>query len=413
MTSNAILTHPDVFNMSVTPPSQVQSSPRLSAADAGARWQAVLARDASHDGRFFYAVATTGIFCRPSCSSRRPLRQNVVFFEKPQQATSAGFRPCLRCRPLSAPGSSPQLELVKQLCRYIEQHLDEPLTLARLGAAFKQSPFHLQRGFKAVLGITPRQYADSCRLHHFKLQLQSGTSVTTALYDAGYSSSSRLYERAAAQLGMAPDKYRRGAVAVPIRYTIIESELGQVLVAATDKGICAVRFGKSRLGNCREELEQLLRREFPYAIRKHDDAGLRPHAEALRQYLSGQELTPALPFDIQATAFQRRVWEHLQTIPRGTTKSYSEVARDIGQPTATRAVANACAANPVALVIPCHRVVREDGGLGGYRWGMKRKRALPATEQAQAATTGRKPPASAGGSSASGLRERAFDAFAL
>ena len=376
MTSNAILTQPEVFNVSATPSNYVPTA-TANAADASARWKAVLARDSSHDGRFFYAVSTTGIFCRPSCSSRRPRPENVLFFDKPQEATSAGFRPCLRCRPLSAPGSSPQLDQVKQLCRYIEQHLDEPLTLARLGATFKQSPFHLQRGFKAVLGITPRQYADSCRLHHFKQQLQSGTSVTTALYDAGYSSSSRLYQRAAAQLGMAPDKYRRGAVAVPIRYTITESQLGNVLIAATEKGICAIRFG-----NAKEELEQLLKREFPYAIRKHDDAGLREHAQALRQYLSGKQLLPALPFDIQATAFQRRVWEHLQTIPRGATKSYSEVARDLGQATATRAVANACARNPVALVIPCHRVVREDGGLGGYRWGMKRKRALLAMEQA-------------------------------
>ncbi|HEV2112746.1 MAG TPA: bifunctional DNA-binding transcriptional regulator/O6-methylguanine-DNA methyltransferase Ada [Terriglobales bacterium] len=348
-------------------------------ANAGLRWQAVLARDSRHDGIFFYAVATTGVFCRPSCSSRRPRRENVLFFDQPQEATRAGFRPCLRCRPLSAPGSSPQLEQVRQLCRYIEQHLDEPLTLSRLGSAFHQSPFHLQRSFKAVLGITPRQYADACRLHQFKLQLQSGTSVTTALYDAGYSSSSRLYERAAAQLGMAPDKYRRGAIAVPIRYTITDSALGKVLIGATPKGICAIRFGNSE-----EELEQLLKREFPFAMRKHDEAGLKDHVAALRDYLSGQRLLPALPFDIQATAFQRRVWEHLQRIPAGETRSYSEVARDIGQPTATRAVAHACASNPVALVIPCHRVVRGDGSLGGYRWGTRRKQRLLEMERAAA-----------------------------
>jgi len=373
MTSNVILTQPEVFKMSAIP--SVATKPSDSA--AGLRWQAVLARDERHDGIFFYAVATTGVFCRPSCSSRRPRRENVVFFDRPQEATRAGFRPCLRCRPLSAPGSSPQLEQVKQLCRYIEQHLDEPLTLSRLGSAFHQSPFHLQRTFKAVLGITPRQYADACRLHHFKQQLQSGTNVTTALYDAGYSSSSRLYERAASQLGMAPDKYRRGAVAVPIRYTITESPLGRVLIAATPKGICAIRFGNSQ-----EELEQLLKREFPFAIRKRDGAGLQHYVTALRDYLSGERLLPTLPFDIQATAFQRRVWEHLQSIPAGETKSYSEVARDIGHPTATRAVASACASNPVALVIPCHRVVRGDGGLGGYRWGVRRKQRLLEMEQA-------------------------------
>lgn len=368
MTSNVILTQPEAFNVTAASISGDAARPE---ANAGLRWQAVLARDSRHDGHFFYAVATTGVFCRPSCSSRRPRRENVVFFDEPQQATRAGFRPCLRCRPLSAPGSSPQLEQVKQLCRYIEQHLDEPLTLSRLGVAFHQSPFHLQRTFKGVLGITPRQYADACRLHQFKLQLQSGTSVTTALYDAGYSSSSRLYERAAAQLGMAPDKYRRGAVAVPIRYTVTDSALGRVLIAATPKGICSVRFGNSQEG-----LEQQLKREFPFAIRRHDENGLQEHAAAVRDYLNGERLLPALPFDIQATAFQHRVWEHLQRIPAGETRSYSEVAREIGQPSAVRAVANACARNPVALVIPCHRVVRGDGSLGGYRWGARRKQRL-------------------------------------
>src|SRR5437660_5567453 len=339
-------------------------------------WDAVLARDANHDGEFFFAVSTTGVYCRPSCPAKRPRRENVTFFRHPDEAEKAGFRACLRCKPKSAAGN-PQTATVKEMCRYIEQHLDEPVTLERLAEAFGQSPFHLQRTFKKALGITPRAYADSCRMGLLTRTLQSGRSVTHALYDAGYSSSSRLYERTASQLGMTPDKYRRGAIAAPIRYTFTDSPLGRMLVAATEKGICAIQFADSD-----EELDQGLKHEFPFAFRRRDDSGMREWKEDLLRHMRGQKLNASLPLDIQATAFQRRVWTYLQSIPFGSTKSYSQVAKAIGQPTATRAVARACATNQVAVAIPCHRVVREDGGMGGYRWGIDRKKALLEMERA-------------------------------
>ena len=334
------------------------------------KWQAVLARDASQDGKFVFAVSSTGVFCRPSCAAKHPRRENVTFYRLAEEAERAGYRACLRCRPKAATGSA-QLEMVKGVCRYLEQHLDEPITLTHLAKVFHQSPFHLQRTFKSVLGVTPRAYADSCRMNQLKRNLQAGHSVTRAMYDAGYGSSSRLYERTASQLGMTPDKYRRGAVAATIRYTFADSPLGRMLVAATDKGICAIQFADSE-----EELVEGLKREFPFANRRRDDDGLRRWKEGLLQRLRGQKLNSSLPLDIQATAFQRRVWEYLQSIPYGATRSYSEVAKGIGEPRATRAVARACASNRLAVAIPCHRVVREDGGLGGYRWGVERKQAL-------------------------------------
>src|SRR5947207_8659814 len=340
------------------------------------RWQAVLARDASQDGTFVFAVSSTGVYCRPSCPSRRPRRENVTFFNKPDEAEKAGFRACLRCRP-KAIGGNHQTEMVKAVCRYIEQHLDEPITLSRLGAAFHQSPFHLQRSFKAALGISPRAYADSCRMNQLKRNLQAGHTVTRAMYDAGYSSSSRLYERTASQLGMTPDKYRRGAIAAPLRHTFTASPLGRMLIAATEKGICAIQFADSD-----DELEHGLKHEFPFAIRRRDDSGMREWKEDLLRHMRGQKLNASLPLDIQATAFQRRVWTYLQSIPFGATKSYSQVAKAIGQPTDTRALPRACATNQVAVAIPCHRVVREDGGMGGYRWGIDRKKALLEMERA-------------------------------
>lgn len=339
------------------------------------RWNAVLARDAARDGEFVFAVSTTGIYCRPSCPARRPRREKVEFFARPEQAERAGYRACLRCRPRSASRDG-QADSVKAICRYIEQHLDEPVTLARLGKEFHQSPFHLQRRFKAVVGVTPREYADSCRLRLLKRNLQSGENVTRAMYDAGYGSSSRLYERTASQLGMTPDKYRRGAIAASIRYAITDSPLGRMLVAATDRGICAIQFGNSD-----GELLEGLKREFPFATRRADESGLQAWTRALLAQMDGRASDPALPLDIRATAFQRRVWRHLQRIPFGATRSYNQVARAIGQPTAARAVARACATNPIAVAIPCHRVVRENGELGGYRWGMERKKALLARER--------------------------------
>jgi len=336
----------------------------------------VISRDAAHDGEFVFAVSTTGVFCRPSCAARRPRRENVQFFLTPEQAEQAGYRACLRCKPKSLSGNA-QADGVKAICRFIEQHLDEPVTLDRLGKEFHQSPFHLQRRFKAVLGITPREYADSCRLRLLKRNLQAGDSVTRAMYDAGYGSSSRLYERTASQLGMTPDKYRRGAIAATIRYTCAESPLGRMLIAATERGICSIQFARTD-----GELIEGLKREFPFAGRKSDDGGLKSWASALLKHMRGKDLVSSLPLDIRATAFQRRVWTYLQKIPFGATRSYSEVAKAIGRPTAVRAVARACATNPVAVVIPCHRVVREDGSMGGYRWGIERKKTLIEMEQA-------------------------------
>src|SRR2546423_961082 len=334
------------------------------------RWQAVLGRDGSSDGKFVFAVSSTGIYCRPSCPSKRPKRENVTFFRQPQEAEIAGFRACLRCRPKAFAGN-PRQELIKSVCRYIELHLDEPVTLARLGAEFRQSPFHLQRTFKAVLGITPKEYADSCRMRGFRQKLKAGHSVTRAMHDAGYSSTSRLYSRTSSELGMEPAKYRRGAIATPIRYSFTESPIGRMIIAATDKGICSIQFADSE-----EELEQGLKQEFPYAVRRRDDEGLTQLADQVVQRISGVEPSSSLPLDIQATAFQRRVWSHLQSIAFGKTQSYSQVAKAIRRPSAVRAVARACATNPVAIAIPCHRVLRSNGDLGGYRWGMGRKKAL-------------------------------------
>src|SRR5438445_10211755 len=357
MTTNAILNQ--------------EGTTELAASNNHNWWDAVLARDGNRDGEFVFAVSTTGVYCRPSCPAKRPRRENVAFFRRPEEAESAGYRACLRCRPKALSGNA-QAETVKAICRYIEQNLDEPLTLSRLASTFHLSPFHLQRKFKSVVGITPRAYADSCRLGLLKRNLQAGHSVTRAMYDAGYSSSSRLYERTASQLGMTPDKYRRGAIAASIRYTCADSPLGRMLVAATDMGICAIQFANSDA-----ELLEGLKREFPFAARKKNDRTLHAWTQMLLQQMKGQTLNYPLPLDIRATAFQRRVWSYLQSIPFGDTRSYIEVAKAIGKPSASRAVARACATNPVAVVIPCHRVVRESGDLAGYRWGGERKQALP------------------------------------
>jgi len=375
MTTNAILTAESLEPMpegQPKPPTQSASksaSTQSAAVDEG-RWNAVMARDAARDGEFVFAVSSTGVYCRPSCPARRPRRGNVQFFSGPEQAERGGYRACLRCKPKSFSGNA-ESNGAKAICRFIEQHLDEPLTLERLGKEFRQSPFHLQRRFKAVLGITPREYADSCRMRMLKRNLQAGDSVTRAMYDAGYGSSSRLYERTASQLGMTPDKYRRGAIAAAIRYTCADSPLGRMLIAATERGICTIQFARSD-----GELIEGLKREFPFATRKSDQAGLQSWVDSLLKHMRGKALDSSLPLDIRATAFQRRVWTYLQSIPFGATRSYSQVAQAIGQPSACRAVARSCATNPVAVAIPCHRVVREDGSMGGYRWGIERKKAL-------------------------------------
>jgi len=356
-------------------PTTVPKADEVGVQRSARRWQAVLDRDPSLDGTFVFAVSSTGIFCRPSCSAKHPHRKNVSFFDDALQAEQAGYRACLRCRPKAVDGN-PQSALVRAMCRYIEQKIEDRLTLSQLAREFRRSPFHLQRTFKSVLGVSPKAYIDAVRLRQVKQSLQAGQDVTTALYAAGYGSSSRLYERTATQLGMTPEKYRRGAVAAVIRYTIVRyamagSPLGRMLIAATDKGICAIQFAESD-----EQLQQGLMREFPFATRRRDDAAMSDWRVKLTRLMEGRETNSSLPLDIRATAFQRRVWEALQRIPRGETRSYSAVAKKIGMPTATRAVARACASNPVAVAIPCHRVIREDGELGGYRWGIDRKQQL-------------------------------------
>src|SRR6266849_7748094 len=374
MTSNAILNFTDADDMV----NSGNESPENEGRDNN-QWQAVLARDANHDGKFVFAVSSTGVYCRPSCPSKRPRRENVTFFRRPAEAESAGFRECLRCRPKSVIGN-PRHELIKSVSRYIEQHLDEPITLARLSTEFRQSPFHLQRTFKAVLRITPKEYANACRMRGFRQNLKAGHSVTRAMHEAGYSSTSRLYSRTASELGMEPGKYRRGAIAAPIRYTCADSPLGRLLIAATDKGICSIKFADSD-----EELEQGLKQEFPFAVRRRDDQDLADLAQKVVQRIRGdgrdRDTASALPLDIQATAFQRRVWSYLQSVAFGETRSYSQVAKAIRRPSAVRAVARACATNPVAIAIPCHRVVRSNGEMGGYRWGIERKQALLKMEE--------------------------------
>ncbi len=336
-------------------------------------WRAVLARDARLDGAFVYGVQSTRIYCRPSCPSRRPRRGQVVFFAQPEVAERYGFRPCRRCQPRSAPRDS-AAELVGRLCRQIEANLTDNshrLTLSALAATADLSPHHLQRTFRRVLGVTPRQYADALRLGRLKTSLRKGDDVTTALYEAGYGSSSRLYEHSDAQLGMTPATYRRGGRGMHIAYTIVRSPLGRLLVAATERGISALY-----LGNSDPRLEAELRKEYPHAATRRDSSGLDRWVRAVLRHLEGRQPQLELPIDVQATAFQRRVWEALRGIPYGRTRTYSEIARALGRSTATRAVARACATNPVSVVIPCHRVVRKDGKLGGYRWGLERKRAL-------------------------------------
>ncbi len=339
-------------------------------------WDAVLSRDTRFDGRFVFAVNSTKIFCRPSCPARRPRRDRVSFFALPEAAAQAGFRACKRCHPEQTSVIDSQVDMVQRVCRLLERNPDETLSLETLGDHVGLSSFHLQRTFKNVMGITPREYAEAIRTNRFKSGVRRGDSVTNAMYDAGYGSSSRLYERSNSELGMTPATYSRGGKEVVIDYATTKSPLGYLLVAATDKGLCAVR-----LGDTISALEEDLKNEYSAADIRKSSGPLDNALQQIVAHLEGKQPKLSLPLDIRATAFQRQVWQALQAIPYGVTRSYGEVAKAIGQPRAVRAVARACATNPVALVIPCHRVIREDKSLGGYRWGIERKRKLLENEK--------------------------------
>jgi AraC family transcriptional regulator of adaptative response/methylated-DNA-[protein]-cysteine methyltransferase len=342
-------------------------------------WNAVLARDASRDGSFVFAVRSTGIYCRPSCPARRPRPEQVKFFQVPEAAEREGYRACRRCHPRRAQSSDPRIDLARRICHAIDEHEEEPQTLETLSAQTGVSAHHLQRTFKEVMAMTPRQYAESQRLKRFKANVKNGSSVTDAMYDAGYGSSRALYEKSSAQLGMTPATYGRGGKGMRIVYTIADSPLGRLLVAATERGVCSVALGDSD-----SELAAKLFEEYPKASIDSKDTKISPALDVwlskVLDNLNGKTSRIDLPLDIQATAFQWRVWEELRRIPFGATRSYQEIAQAIGKPKAVRAVARACASNHAALVIPCHRVIREDKSLGGYRWGLERKQRLLALE---------------------------------
>jgi AraC family transcriptional regulator of adaptative response/methylated-DNA-[protein]-cysteine methyltransferase len=336
---------------------------------ADARWHAVVTRDHTADGRFVYAVRTTGIYCRPSCAAKRPRRDRVAFYGGPALAEAAGFRPCRRCRPNEAVAGG-AAQLVERVRRLLDEQ-PEDARLAGLARLTGRSPYYLQRTFKRVMGVSPREYAAARRASRLKRELRSAPSVSRAQYAAGYGSSSRLYEQAGGRLGMTPGTYRDGGAGVRIGYTTVQTSLGTLLVAGTERGLCLVRFGSSTAA-----LERELHREFPNAQVVSGEPRVNLWARALSAQVDGLKPSSLVPLDVQATAFQWRVWQELRRIPFGRTRSYRQIAAAVGRPRAARAVARACATNPTAIAIPCHRVVREDGGLGGYRWGLERKQAL-------------------------------------
>lgn len=354
------------------PPTVAQLSPTHL---QNSRWRMVLQREPSSD--FVYGVTTTGIFCRSTCPSRRPQPSNVRFYDTPQEARAAGLRPCKRCQPevdALAP-TAKTAEIIAKACAYLDLQSERTVPLSELAAHVGLSPFHLQKLFRATVGVTPRQYAHAQRMKHFAEEVHTH-SVTDAIYQAGFQSSSRLYEHAARDLGMHPGDLRRKAAGLEIRYSIAACPLGRVLVATTERGICAIA-----LGDTDAELLVDLRRRFEKAVFVPTD-----DEEVLQQVIGlidEPHAALALPLDLRATAFQLRVWQQLQLIPRGETRSYAQIATSLGQPTAARAVARACASNPVALAIPCHRVIGSSGAITGYRWGVDRKEKLLTMEQAR------------------------------
>src|ERR1700730_1722804 len=350
-----------------------QAGSKISALAAERYWQASLARDARADGTFLLGVRSTRIYCRPSCPARRPLRKNVIFFRTGDEAEQQGYRPCLRCKPNEKSGA---LALVERAARELLQGNEENLRVEELARRVGATPTALRRAFQQVSGLAPRDLADALRLKRFKSMLRTGKNITAALYESGYGSSSRVYERSDAQLGMTPAAYQKGGKGMKLNYTIAKSPLGKVLVAATQRGVSAVY-----LGGAEQALLAELREEYPRAeIAPAKEAYQQWVGEIVRQ-IEGKPASVELPLDVQGTAFQRRVWQELQRIPRGTTRTYTQVAQSLGQPRAVRAVARACATNPVSIVVPCHRVIRGDGTLAGYRWGLSRKEQLLAAER--------------------------------
>lgn len=339
-------------------------------------WLAIMSRDGRFDGIVYYGVSSTGIYCKPSCPSRRPRPDRVQLFFDRMEAERAGFRACKRCRPDAQCLQGGQIETVRRVCRYIERNIDASLSLRELAHEAGLSPTHLQKVFKTVTGVSPRQYIETRRLSAFKVELRvNRRDVTGATYEVGYGSSSRIYERASEHMGMTPATYRKGAPGVRIRYATGECALGRILLAATERGVCGIRIGDSD-----SLLIAELFKEFPNALFEREQQELGGWISRVVAHV--QSGAPAaLPLDIQATAFQRRVYEALKKIPRGETRSYSQIAAELGDPKARRAVAQACAHNPIALVIPCHRVIRSDGALGGYRWGEEKKRMLLESEK--------------------------------
>ncbi|WP_180937560.1 bifunctional DNA-binding transcriptional regulator/O6-methylguanine-DNA methyltransferase Ada [Herbaspirillum seropedicae] len=341
-----------------------------------ARWRAVQQRDQAADGQFWYSVKTTGVYCRPSCGARTPLRKNVAFHASCAAAEAAGFRPCQRCRPDLPPLAQRQAEAVAQACRLIEAAETAPDTAA-LAETVGLSRYHFHRIFKAHTGVTPKAYADAHRGQRLRAQLGQGSSVTEALYEAGFNSSGRFYAHSDAQLGMKPTAYRRGGSGERIRFAVAQCWLGALLVAATGQGICAVTLGEDA-----DVLVRQLQDRFPQADLAPGDADFERTLAQVLAALEDPRQGAALPLDVRGTAFQQRVWQALRSIPPGVTLTYSELAARLGQPAAVRAVANACANNEIAVLIPCHRIVRLDGSPSGYRWGIQRKAALLAREAA-------------------------------
>ncbi|TCS37070.1 AraC family transcriptional regulator of adaptative response/methylated-DNA-[protein]-cysteine methyltransferase [Paucimonas lemoignei] len=341
------------------------------------RWAAVAARDASADGSFFYAVKTTGVYCRPSCASRLARLEHVSFFDSCDAAEAAGFRPCRRCKPDQMSLAALHAAKVTEACRMIEQSVHLP-TLAELAQLAGLSHYHFHRLFKQITGLTPRQYAQAHRTRRVHDALTQSESVTAAVYQAGFNASSRFYEKSDAVLGMTPSAYRAGGIGTAIRFAIGQCSLGAILVAQSPRGICAIL-----LGDDPEELLRDLQDRFPRAEFIGGDANYEKVVATVVGFVEAPGIGLDLPLDIRGTAFQQRVWEALRTIPAGATATYTEIARRIGAPDAVRAVAGACAANPLAVAIPCHRVVRLDGSLSGYRWGIARKCALLEREAEQ------------------------------